>query len=149
MILVRTVPFDSFTAIVYARPSAVLSGLSGGWLTRDGLLIEAPRATLHRFPKIRLCGPADYSLLPKTPTVSATVDTAAGPQLVPALFKRTDTGYEILIDTSATELPTSDSITLRLHFDAFFVPKNMGDSDDARELVARAPTLVQLIRTGS
>ena len=28
MILVRTVPFDSFTATVYARPSAILSGLS-------------------------------------------------------------------------------------------------------------------------
>jgi len=149
MILVRTVPFDSFTATVYARPSATLSGLSGGWLTRDGLLVEAPRGALRRFPKIRLCGTADYLRLPKTPTVSATVDTAAGPLLVPALFKRIDTGYEILIDTSATELPPSDSIILRLHFDTFFVPKNMGNSDDARELVARAPTLVQLIRTGS
>jgi hypothetical protein len=149
MILVRTVPFDSFTAIVYARPSAILSGLSGGWLTRDGLLIEAPRAALHRFPKIRLSGLADYSRLPKTPTVSATVDTTSGPQLVPALFKRTETGYEILIDTSPTELPPSDNIVLRLQFDTFFVPKNVGNSDDARELVARAPTLVQLIRTGS
>jgi hypothetical protein len=149
MILVRTVPFDSFTATVYARPSAILSGLSGGWLTADGLSIEAPRAALLRFPKIRLSGTADYSRLPKTPAVSATVDTAAGPQSVPASFHRTDTGYEILIDTSATELPPSDSIILHLHFDTFFVPKKVGKSDDARELVVRAPTLVQLIRTGS
>ena len=149
MILVRTVPFDSFTATVYARPSAILSGLSGGWLTPDGLSIDAPRATLRRFPRIRLSGTADYSRLPNTPAVSATVDTAAGPQFVPALFKRIDTGYEILIDTSATELPPSDNIILHLHFDTFFVPKNVGKSDAARELVVRAPTLVQLIRTGS
>jgi hypothetical protein len=149
MILVKTVPFDGFTATVYARPSPILSGLSAGWLPRDGLLIEAPRAALRRFPEIRLRGPADYSRLPKTPTVSATVDTAAGPQLVPALFKRIDTGYEILIDTSPMELPPSGNIILRLQFDTFFVPKNFGNSDDARELVVQAPTLVQLIRTGS
>jgi hypothetical protein len=149
MILVRNVRFDSFTATVYARPSAILSGLSAGWLTRDGLLIEAPCAALRRFPKIRLWGQADYSRLLKTPTVSATVDTATGPQLVPALFKRVDTGYEILIDTSPMELPPSENIIVRLQFDTFFVPKNMGKSDDARELVVPAPTLVQLIRTGS
>lgn len=149
MILVRTVPFDSFTATVYARPSAILSGLSSGWLTPDGLSIEAPRTTLLRFPKIRLSGTADYSRLPKTPAVSATVRAATGPQSVPASFHRTGAGYEILIDTSATELPPSDTIILHLHFDTFFVPKNVGKSDDARELVARAPTLVQLIRTGS
>jgi hypothetical protein len=149
MIPVRTVPFDGFTATVYARPSAILSGLSGGWLTPDGLSIEAPRAALLRFPKIRLSGATDYSRLPKTPDVSATVDTAAGPQSVPASFHRTDTGYEILIDTSATELPPADSIILHLHFDTFFVPKNVGKSDDARELVMPAPTLVQLIRTAS
>ena len=142
-------PFDSLTATVYARPSAILSGLSRGWLTPDGLSIEAPRAALLRFPKIRLSGTTDYSRLPKTPGVSATVDTAAGPQSVPASFHRTDTGYEILIDTSATELPPSDSIILHLHFDTFFVPKNVSKSDDDRELVVRAPTLVQLIRTGS
>jgi hypothetical protein len=65
------------------------------------------------------------------------------------LFKRIDTGYEILIDTSPMELPPSEDIILRLQFDTFFVPKNMGKSDDARELVVPAPTLVQLIRTGS
>ena len=149
MILVRTVPFDSFAATVYARPSAVLSGLSGGWVTPDGLLIEAPRVTLQRFPKIRLVGRADYSRLPSAPSVSATIDAAAGQQLIPASFKRVDTGYEITIDTSLVELPPSDNIILQLHFSTFFIPKNAGRKDDARELVVRTPTLVQLIRHGS
>jgi len=149
MILVRTVPFDSFTATVYARPSATLSGLSGGWITRDRLVIEAPRAALQRFPTIQLLGPADYSRLPKVPGVLAILDTASGPQTVPASFQRTDSSYVIRIDTSSISLPQPDNVTLRVHFDTFFVPRNMGNSNDAHELVVRAPTLVQLIRTGS
>jgi hypothetical protein len=148
MILVRTVRFFNFTASVYARPSPVLSGISAGWLTRDGLLVAAPRAALHRFPLIRLCGPADDSRLPKTPAVSATVDAAGGQQLVPASFKWVEPGYEILIDTSSIGLPQSDTVILSLHFDTYFVPRDRGNSDDVRELVVRAPTLAQLLRTG-
>ena len=77
------------------------------------------------------------------------LDTASGPQSVPASFRRTDTRYEILIDTSSTLLPQPDNVSLHLHFDTFFVPKNLGHSDDTREFVVRAPTLVQLIRAGS
>jgi hypothetical protein len=149
MILVKTIPFDSFTVTVYARPSPILSGLSGGWLTRDGLLIEAPSAALHRFPTIKLFGLADYSRLPKVPAVLVTIDTASGSQMVPASFQRADSTYVILIDTSSISFPQSDNVTLRVHFDTFFVPRNMGNSNDAHELVVRAPTLVQLIRTGS
>jgi hypothetical protein len=44
-----------------------------------------------------------------------------------------------------TELPPSNNIILRLQFDTFFLPRKFGNSDDARELVVPAPTLVQLI----
>ena len=64
MIVARTVPFDSFTATVYIRPTAIVSGISSdGWVTSHGLLIEAPRTLLQRFPKIRLSGPADCLIL--------------------------------------------------------------------------------------
>ena len=64
MIVVRIVPFDDFTATVYVRPFAKVSGLSGGWITSAGLSIETERVALQRFPKIRLSGAANYSWLP-------------------------------------------------------------------------------------
>jgi len=53
-----------------------------------------------------------------------------------------------LIDTSSIELPPSDQVRLRLHFDTFFVPKKLGINGDERELVVKAPTLIQLILAG-
>jgi hypothetical protein len=153
MILTKTARFDSFTASVYTRPTAMLTVLPGGWLTRDGLSIEAPRTALQRFPVIRLVGEADYSRLPKVPAVTATIDMATGVQSVRASFRRVDNGYEILIDTSSLiSLPATENLSIRLCFSTFFVPKILGipgHSDDERELVVRAPTLVQLLRTKS
>jgi len=145
MIEARTVLFDEFTATVYVRPTAMLSGLSGGWVTRDGLLIQVSHADLQRFPIIRLRGSFDSSRLANVPTVSAAIDTEAGSQALPASMRRIDNDYEILIDTSSIELPPSDQVRLRLRFDTFFVPKKLGINGDERELVVKEPTLVQLI----
>jgi hypothetical protein len=150
MMLVRTVPFDSFSAAIYVRPSATVSGLSGGWITSNGMSIETERATLQQFPKIRISGPANYTWLPKIPSPLATIDAeGTSEKVVPASFRRTDNSYEILIDTSFAELPHSDKVRLHLKLDTFFVPQHLGINSDTRELVVPAPALVQLIRAGS
>jgi hypothetical protein len=150
MILVRKVPFDDFAAAIYVRPSATVSGLSGGWITSDGFSIETERATLQQFPKIRISGPANYAWLPKIPAPFATFDTdGTSDKIVPASFRRVENGYEILIDTSLAELPSSEKVRLHLKFDTFFVPQRIGINGDTRELVVPAPTLVQVIRAGS
>ena len=41
MIVARIVPFSSFTATLYLRPTAKISGISGGWITSHGLSLEA------------------------------------------------------------------------------------------------------------
>ena len=128
MILVRKVPFDSFSAAIYVRPSATVSGLSGGWITSNGMSIEAERATLQQFPKIRISGAANYAWLPKIPSPLATIDTdGTFEKVVPASFRRTDNSYEILIDTSLAELPHSDKVRLHPKFDTFFVPQAYRD----------------------
>jgi hypothetical protein len=147
LINARDVAFDGFTATVYVRPTATVSGISGGWITSSGLIIETLRASLQHFPKIRLVGSALYSVLPKEPAVSARVGTNQEMQTIPASFRRIDQGYEILIDTSSVKLPSCERVLIQLSFDAFFVPKNVGMNEDSRQLVIAAPKLVQLLPT--
>jgi hypothetical protein len=145
MALARTIQLNSFTATVYVRPTAWISARDGGdWVTSSGLSIETLRASLRRFPQIRLSGLANYSWLPKIPVVSATIEIDGDFLTVPASLRRLGNNYEILIDTSSIKLPASDRIRVHLSFDTFFVPKQIGINDDPRELVVQAPSLVQL-----
>ena len=149
MIVARIVPFSAFTATVYVRPAATISGLSGGWIPSHGFSIEAPRDVLERFPLIRLTGSADYSRLQKIPTLEATIDTGESSQTAPASFQRADNYYEIRVNTSSIRLPPADQVHIRLDFNSFFVPKTTGPSKDTRELVVKAPAFVRLVRSGS
>ena len=67
MIVFRTVPFDNFTATIYARPSATVSGLSGGWITSAGLSLETERVTLQEFRKIQMQLPGTPQAFPRLP----------------------------------------------------------------------------------
>jgi hypothetical protein len=144
MIPARTVQFTGFTAKAYTRPSAEISGLSNGWITSSGVTIDASRADLQRFPKIRLLGSANYSWLPKTPAVLATIDTAGTSVPVPATFQRAGDTYQIDIDTAGTTLPPTDPVSVHLNFDTFFVPKDRAVSTDTRQLVVPAPNRVEI-----
>ena len=147
MIVARIVPFSTFTATVYVRPAAAVSGAGGGWFTRHGLSLTAPRATLERFPLIRVIGSADYTLLPAIPTVTATIDAEGSSRTAKASFRRIDNGYEILIDTSSIGLPSGNQVHIQLDFDTYFmINHKKGHESDTRELVAKAPTQVQLLR---
>ncbi len=146
MVAARVIHFSNFVATLYVRPTAKVSGLSDGWITSHGLTLEATTSVLERFPMIRLSGPADYSRLLKIPAVEATVDTGQSSQSAPAAFQRVESNYEILIDTSSLRLPPTDQVSILVSFDSFFVPKSKGKDSEVRELVVKAPTLVQLSR---
>jgi hypothetical protein len=149
MIIARIVPFSAFTATIYVRPTATISGLSSGWIPSHGFSLEASRNVLERFPVIQLAGSADYSRLQKIPTLEATIDTGENWQTAPASFQRVDNGYEIRVNTSSIRLPPADQVHIRLDFNSFFVPKTTGAGKDTRELVVKAPALVKLVRAGS
>ena len=149
MIVARIVPFSAFTATVYVRPTATISGLSSGWIPSHGFSLEASRDVLERFPVIQLTGSADYSRLQKIPTLEATIDTGENSQTAPASFQRLDNGYEIRVNTSSIRMPPADQVHIRLDFNSFFVPKTTGAGKDTRELVVKAPALVKLVRDGS
>jgi hypothetical protein len=146
MIVARVVTFSNFTATLYVRPTARISGISSGWITSRGLSVEATRSALERFPMIRLTGPADFSRLVEIPAVEATIDGDKRSQTVPVSFQRVGSGYEIVIDTSSLRFPPTDHVDIRLNFNSFFVPNTKEADDDTRKLVVKAPVLVQLFR---
>ncbi|MEA3146789.1 MAG: hypothetical protein QOI53_2318, partial [Verrucomicrobiota bacterium] len=108
--------------------------------------LEANKSVLERFPLIELIGPADYSRLLKIPNIEATIDTGKTSQTAPAKFLRMGSNYEIVVDTSSLQLPAVDQISIKLNFDSFFLPRRKGSGHDERELVVKAPSLVQLAR---
>jgi hypothetical protein len=142
MIRVRTEEFETsepYTAIIYVRPDFKVLDLSGDWVTSKGLLIKAKRDILERFPLVQLRGSADFSALPKTPAVMATVESEEGPKPIPAVFHRTGDKYGVDLDTSSVPLPGTEEVSVRIKFDTFFVRKDAAVHHDYRELVVRAP----------
>ena len=47
------------------------------------------------------------------------------------------------------KVSASDQVRLHLTFDTFFVPEEIGIIPDTRELVVRAPRIVEVIRPGT
>jgi hypothetical protein len=144
MIMSRRMALDHMIATVYIRPNPAVLGLSGNWITSEGLTLQVSPETLQRFPRIRLSGISDFSRLPKTPAVSATVDLYSGPQAVPASLKRDGSSYEISIDLPKMDLSRTDPVRVHIGFDTFFVPNQLRMNGDMRELVIRAPSEVRM-----
>jgi len=126
-----------YNVMVYARPCARLRDVSGDWITSAGVLIEARRSDLERFPMIRLTGAADFSALPKVPAVTASLEPLDESPPIPAIFQRLGNRYQIEINTSSVRLPADQIVRIRLKFDAFYVPNDA--HNDFPQLVVRAP----------
>jgi hypothetical protein len=144
MVLSRRLTVDDFSATVYIRPNPTILGVSGNWITSAGLSLQIPRETIQRFPKIQISGTSDFSRLPKTPEVSATVDMGSGPQAVPASLKRDGSNYEISLDLPKIDSSRTDPVRVHIGFDTFYVPDKLRKNGDTRELVLRAPSEVRM-----
>jgi hypothetical protein len=112
----------------------------------QGISVSANRRDLERFPQIRLSGPAQFSWLPKIPTVTATNETEKGPATLSSSLRVVDKRYEILVDLSSIKDLSSDPVQVSLSCDTFFVPKKLGVNADERELVMPAPDVAELLR---
>ena len=131
--------YDPYTATVYVRPSAQLRDLSGDWITSKGVLVEAKRSDLERFPLVRLKGAADFSALPKLPAVTASLEPSGHSLPIAGVFRRTGGKYEIEVNTSLLPPQTDEIVHIRVKFDTFFIRKDAALHNDFRELVVRSP----------
>jgi hypothetical protein len=110
-----------------------------------GILIEARRSELERFPVIKLQGSADFKELSKTPAVIAYVESSSNTVPIPATFRPAGNRYEILIDTSTIRPLPGDVVRIRLQFDTFFVRKDAAPHNDFRQLVSRPSTRCEAV----
>jgi hypothetical protein len=132
---------------VYVRPLVKITGLSGGWVTSDGLSLEADAAVLAKYPFIALDGKADYAALGGVPQPNAVLlDPNGQPSVnLAATIKRADDkSYLIVIDTHSPAMPPNCPVTIHLTFDRYFVPSKLGINSDTRELVVLQPTKHEL-----
>lgn len=146
LLLVRNVAFSNFVAMVYSKPQIQLIGLSEDWVTSEGLVIRAEADVFKRFPVISLSGRANFSWLPKQPSVEAILDAPDGEHRVPATFRKDDGRWALTLDLRGQPVPFSRAISCRVKFDAFFVPRDLGINNDTRQLVVQAPTDVEFSR---
>jgi len=142
LLIIKTQRVDAvfpYNVLVYARPCAQLRDVSGDWITSAGVLIEAKRSDLQRFPVIRLKGAADFRALPKVPAVTANLEPSDDSPPIAAIFRRIGNQYEVEVNTSAIQLPADETVRIRVKFDTFYVRKDAALHNDFRELVVRSP----------
>jgi hypothetical protein len=141
---------DGFT--LYMRPSAQVSGDSGGWITADGLTLTVDAKVLKERPRIELSGTTILAEhLGKVSLNARVVREGRQPYEAPAEFQLTvapnhANPYQAVVSIDRNQLPDSGEVRIKLSFDKFFVPKKIGLNDDTRQLVIMSPTQVRLMK---
>ena len=130
---------------LYVRPTLSLQGDSGGWITSDGVILSGLTEDLRLRPVVELSGTTilsenlgstlqvRVSLLDEDQTREESVTTIKpSPQ------------YRIMFRVNPDTL-TGSLTRLRLSFDKFFVPKEIGLNPDTRKLVLLKPDKIRLL----
>src|SRR5262249_17257154 len=120
----------------------------GGWLQSQGCVLSGPAELLRQRPIIRLRGPngsAGY-LGGRLPGVRATVPPAAGSLggAMPSSLSPEGDDYVLEVTLAPRGLPEHGPVEVRLSFDRWFVPKELGLNEDTRQLVIPAPHSLSL-----
>jgi hypothetical protein len=143
MVRIAQLTIGDHTFQIFLRPKVSISGNSGGWLTADGAVISAPARALRVLPVIQFFGSTIGSNHLKGPlhtnVTMAAADGGPGGVIPSTATIRADESYDIRIDLSGTALPDSGQVQMRLSFDRYFVPKELGINPDPRKLVIQFP----------
>jgi hypothetical protein len=124
-----------------------VEGVSGGWITSAGIIVNTNASDLMQFPFVVLEGPA--TLFISEPKPSAVIIDLTGKQgaPIPSKFKLVGSTYRVVIDARGAASTQPTPIKIALTFDRFFVPKDRGMSSDPRELVIMGPTNYEMRAT--
>jgi hypothetical protein len=130
---------------LYARPAVRAEGMSGEWITSDGLTLIGRADVLRRFPCVNIRGQCDLRLL------DGDLHTAAflGDSDLPVQATLTERTYQfrIVLGPDAVQALSDDgTVKIRVVFDRAFVPQERGMGEDTRHLVVLAPEEIRLTR---
>jgi len=147
LIPVRHIEVFSHRFTLYIRPSLRLSGESGDWITSDGFVLEGLGQWVRLRPKIELKGPATlFDRLGNRLAVRAQLYvTGQHPIEAPASITVSGGEYTLSIKLSPTEIPADTDVQVRVSFDRYFVPKELGLNSDTRRLVISVPDQIRLL----
>jgi hypothetical protein len=133
--------------VLYMRPALHVEGDSAGWITSDGLTLSGSRAIFQARPWIELRGKSNFSYLSKRPNVSGQLLLPGQPpRLLQGTIDIAGQDYRILLDVPPEALPAQPVAQIRVLFDTYFVPKDIGLNSDTRRLVIRTPDSVTLLQ---
>jgi hypothetical protein len=135
---------------LYVRPSVALEGDSGGWITSQGLAITGAAAVLRARPTIELRGSTPFEYLGgRVPGVEAAIagSDGAGPD-VSVKLTAAGQSYRMITRLDPKRIDGDGWVRIRIRFDSYFVPKDIGVNEDTRQLVIATPQQVELFPPG-
>jgi hypothetical protein len=149
MIPLRETSFFGRRVRLYMRPSLRVEPTWADWLGEDGTLLYGNTAELRQFPSITLRGATfgNVHFPDDGHTLAATLEIEDRPPMpIPATYADTNGQYTIHLSIPPLDTPSDVVAAIRLHFNRFFVPKELGVNDDIRHLVVNPPNSVHLDR---
>jgi hypothetical protein len=130
---------------VYARPSVrMVDGVSGGWITSDGLLVEVPARLISLMPRdVMVSGAMNPWISPDLTVTCRSSSDGAAPELAGSFS--VDQGAYVARCALPDDLTGTAPVRVRVSFSRFFVPREKGINDDARKLVLGAPVRMEVV----
>lgn len=146
----RLLPIGEYTIFgrlvhLYARPVVrVVSGISGGWITSDGLLMEVPtRAGVTGPAEVTVSGGMNPWIAPDV-TAACESSEDGRTRALPGSFSVEQQSYSARCAVPE-DFDGDGRVRVRLSFTRFFVPREKGINDDLRQLVLAAPARVDVV----
>jgi hypothetical protein len=129
---------------LYARPALkIVTGVSGGWITADGLLVEVPRRLVSRDADLLISGGMNPWVGADTTMACAAGQDGSAQRLVASFVVRE--GWYV----GRCALPADGSgdgpVRVKLSFSKYFVPREKGINEDVRRLVVAAPVRAEVV----
>ena len=149
MIPLRETSFFGRRVRLYMRPSLRVEPTYSDWIGEDGTTLYGDTAELRQFPSITLRGTTfgKVHFPDDGQTVAATLEIEGRqPLLVPATYADTNGQYTIHLSIPPLDTSNDGMVAIRLHFNRFFVPRELGVNGDTRHLVVNPPTSVNVGR---
>jgi len=132
------------TVDLFVKPQLKIGGLSGGWITSDGLMIKVLPKHIKPGAVLFLGGSFNPNWLPpENLFVSARV-VKHGKTEKPLESKLAVEGsrysIKVLLPEKSELLGQEEPLRIKLSFSVYFIPSQLGINDDNRKLVLFAPT---------